>query len=240
MENPSEWLDTHGYPLRGIISANGGPTERIAGFVDFFLQPGMKNLPSFIQDTKHLLQIIEEINLKIENEEVSLSGVAIVTLDVVSLYNNMTEDLAGGACKEFLEGGRGGDPEMLKVKSESILKALDLCIRINFFEFNEKIYQQTGGVGTGVKLAPPYACLGMGKFESIAFNSDCGLLDKILLWKRFIDDVFMLFKGTREECEKLVDWLNSILPGVVKFKFEFSTKMVEFLDLQIIIENNQL
>ena len=75
-------------------------------------------------------------------------------------------------------------------------------------------------MGTGIKLAPPYACLGMGKFEKVAFNSDFELLDKILLWKRFIDDVIMLFKGTLAECETLVAWLNSLMPEVVKFKFE--------------------
>ena len=152
----------------------------------------------------------------------------------------MSEELAVGACKEFLQGRRAGDPENMKIKTESILKALDLCLKSNFFEFNDKIYQQTGGVGTGIKLAPPYACLGMGKYESIAFNSDFELLDRILLWKRFIDDVLMLFKGTEEECEKLVDWLNSICPGVVKFKFQYSTEMVEFLDFQIFVENGRL
>ena len=46
--NPDDWLQEHGYPLRGIIAGRGGPTERLASFVDFFLQPGMKKLPSFL------------------------------------------------------------------------------------------------------------------------------------------------------------------------------------------------
>ena len=65
----------------------------------------MKELPSFLQDTKHTLQIIEEINSKIEKGEVSLDGVALVTLDVEAMYNNMSDELARGASKEFLEGG---------------------------------------------------------------------------------------------------------------------------------------
>ena len=76
--NPNEWLESNGYPLRGIISGQGGPLERLGGFVDYFLQPGMKQLPSFIQDTKHTLKIIEEINQKVDNHEVSLERVAIV------------------------------------------------------------------------------------------------------------------------------------------------------------------
>ena len=240
VDNPTVWLQDHGYPLRGIISGRGGPTERLASFVDYFLQPGMKQLPSFLQDTKHVLQLIEKINQHVENGEASLTGVALVTLDVESMYNNMTEELAGGASREFLEGGRGGSPEVLKVETDSILEALELCLKNNFFSFNDKIFQQTGGVGTGIKLAPPYACLGMGKFEQEAFKKDCSLLDQIMLWKRYIDDILMLFRGSKQDCENLVTWLNSLYPGVIKFKYEYSTEMVEFLDLQIMVENGKL
>ena len=69
IENPSEWIDQEGLPVRGIISAIGSPTERLAGFVDYFLQTGMQNLPSFLRDTQHTLQEIEDINQLIENGE---------------------------------------------------------------------------------------------------------------------------------------------------------------------------
>ena len=58
---------------------------------------------------------------------------------------------------------------------------------------------QICGVGTGVKLAPQYACLGLGKYERAAFQSDNKLIDKVLLWTHFIDDVLMLFRGSKEE-----------------------------------------
>jgi hypothetical protein len=62
----------------------------------------------------------------------------------------------------------------------------------------------------------------------------------LLLWKCYIDDILILFKGSKQECEALVNWLNSLQPGVIKFKFEFSNELVEFLDLQIMIENGKL
>ena len=108
MDNPINWLESQGFPLRGIISARDGPTERLAGFVDHFLQPGMKNLPSFLEDTKHTLKIIDEINMKIDKNEFTLEGVALVTLDVEAMYNNMTEEVAKGACKYFWKGVEGG------------------------------------------------------------------------------------------------------------------------------------
>ena len=36
------------------------------------------------------------------------------------------------------------------------------------------------------------------------------------------------------------NWLNSLLPGVIRLKFEYSTKQIEFLDLRIIVENGKL
>ena len=37
-------------------------TEKPGDWIDFHINPGMKNLPSFVQDTDHMLQKIEEIN----------------------------------------------------------------------------------------------------------------------------------------------------------------------------------
>ena len=114
----------------------------------------MKSLPSFLNDTIHTLQLIEETNDKISSGDISLEGVGLISLDLES--------------------------------------------------------------------------------------SDQALLEKILLWKRFIDDVLMLFRGTREECMELVDWLNTLMPGTIKFKFEFSNEKVNFLDLEIYIEDGRL
>jgi hypothetical protein len=33
-----------------------------------------------------------------------------------------------------------------------------------------------------MKLSPTYACLGMGNFEKVVFNSSQDLLNKIILW----------------------------------------------------------
>ena len=50
----------------------------------------------------------------------------------------------------------------------------------------------------------------------------------------------MLFEGSKEDCEAFVGWLNSLYPGVIKFKHEFSTEGVEFLDLRIILEGGKI
>ena len=142
------------------MSCCGAPTERLSGFVDHFLQDGMRNLESFLEDTKDTLQIIENLNDKIDGGEIDMEGVALVSLDVDSMYNNMSEGLGTSACREYLEN-RVFLEDDNQVSTNSIMIALDLCLKNNYFAFNDKTYKQIHGVGTGIKLAPPYACLGM-------------------------------------------------------------------------------
>ena len=153
----------------------------------------------------------------------------------------MTEELGTASSKEFLDNRIlqvDGNPN--RMSTESILKALELCLQSNIFEFNEKFFKQVGGVGTGMKLSPTYACLGMGNFEKVVFSSGQDLLKKIIIWKRFIDDILMLFRGSKLECETLVNWLNSLMPGVIKLKYEFSYTRIVFLDLEIFLEDGML
>ena len=233
-----------------IISGVGGPTERLAGLIDHFLQPGMKKLGSFLKDTKHTLELIENINEKVDKGELSLEGVSLVSLDVEKMYNNISQELGVSAAKEYLDSrnplsqsvgsNENKDPF---ISTDSLLEGLDLCINNNYFSFDDKIYKQVGGVGTGVVCAPPYACLAMGKFEEMVFNTmsdERRFLELILFWKRFIDDILMLFKGTKAECEELVSWLNSLIPGQIKLKCNFSHENLEFLDLRVMIVNGRL
>ena len=102
VEDPTQWMENNGFPVRGIISSCGSPTERLAGFVDFFLQPGMKALPSFLRDTKDTLQTIEQLNEKIQIGDFSLDNINLVSLDVANMYGNMSDELGISACESYL------------------------------------------------------------------------------------------------------------------------------------------
>ena len=60
----------------------------------------------------------------------------------------------------------------------------------DIFTFNNEVYIQTHGTSIGPKMAPSYACLGMGSFEM-------EMKEKIsiqpLVWKRYIDDIWGLW-----------------------------------------------
>ena len=106
-----------------------------------------------------------------------------------------------------------------------------------YFEFNGEHYLQIGGTAMGTALAPNYANLFMGKFETKALGN---YHLKPLIWKRFIDDIFIVWTHGQNELNKFVEYLNG-LHTTIKFTSECSTKEVSFLDTTVSFdENNKL
>ena len=82
-------------PGRPIISANDCPTERISQLVDFFLQPFIPDIDSYVRDTSDLLNILDKIG--------SIPvGSRLVALDVNSLYTNIVNAEAIAAIESIL------------------------------------------------------------------------------------------------------------------------------------------
>jgi hypothetical protein len=114
-------------PGRPIISGNGCPTENISQFVDHFLNPPNSKLRSFVKDTTHFLQILEDIGTLPEDT-------LLVTLDVTSLYTNIPNDVGIQAARETLNKTR---PQSgIKPSNVSLIQLLELVLTRNNFNFN--------------------------------------------------------------------------------------------------------
>ena len=72
-------------PLRPIVSGSGCNTEGISQFVDEFAKGEVKKLDSWLEDTRHLLQIVSEENAAGPQQP----GTIPVTLDISGMYNNV-------------------------------------------------------------------------------------------------------------------------------------------------------
>ena len=69
--------------IRPIISGINGPTTRLSGLVDFYLQPIASTSASFIRDSKHFIRVLEDTVIP--------EDVILVTLDVKDLYTNIPQ-----------------------------------------------------------------------------------------------------------------------------------------------------
>ena len=89
----------------------------------------------------------------------------------------------------------------------------------------------------GTKAAPPYANLSMGRQEQTIHKT---FIWAIPFWKRFIDDICLIFLGTTNQLQSLQDFMNHLHP-TIKFIFQHSTQQISFLDMKIQIgENHKL
>ena len=65
---------------RPIISGTNGPTEKLSQLIDSWLQVYVSGLPSFVKDSTHMLNIIQEWNI----EYGPFEDVTLVIFDVTS------------------------------------------------------------------------------------------------------------------------------------------------------------
>ena len=140
---------------RPIVFDRYGPTERISQFVDHFIGPLVPFSQSFIRDPTHFINILQEPILQ--------PGILLCTLDITSLYTNISHNEGIQAIKEILAIQR--PPNDLPYNSY-IIELLEVLTNNHFeFEFNGTFYHRVSGIAIGTKLAPSYANLSMKKFE---------------------------------------------------------------------------
>ena len=81
----------------------------------------------------------------------------------------------------------------------------------------------------GTKLAPSYFNLFMTKFEEI-YVYTYPLQPK--LWKRYIDDIFLIWPHGMDSLLEFIEHLNTVYP-TIKFTNDISHTEVTFLDVTI-------
>lgn len=85
----------------------------------------------------------------------------------------------------------------------------------------------------GTNFAPQYANLYMHTLETPILRR---YSKNIILYRRFIDDIFVIFDGIEAERSSFMEALNSMHPNI-KLEFNYSDSRIDFLDLSIAIEN---
>ena len=118
-----------------------------------------------------------------------------------------------------------------------ILTFLKLILTLNNFAFNSINYLRKKGCAMGNKCAPSYANIFMGWFEEkFIFSFLTNLRDFYL---RFIDDIFLIWNGTKVEFEKCLKKINECHPSI-KFEYEMSKTEINFYDTIVFKVNNKL
>ena len=111
--------------IRPIVSSCESPTENISQFIDYWLQPLMKAIPSYLKDTTKLTNQLKE--LTVEPDTLS---------DVKSLYTCIPHKEGIQACAEALENLKANNPKQPNMNT--LVTLLEILLKNNTFEFHNK------------------------------------------------------------------------------------------------------
>ncbi len=203
-------------PGRPIISANECPTEKISQYVDFYISPLAREVPSYIKDTNDFLCFLHDLG-QIPPDTI------LCTIDVSALYTSIPHDEGIQAVKDALNTRNTQYPP-----TSVVTHLVRLILTNNVFRFNKTYYRQIQGTAMGTKMAPSYAILFMASLEAKLLEYP----KPPRIWKRYVDDVIILYDHGEEELLKFLEHLNTSHP-TIKFTSEHSLNTINFLDVQV-------
>jgi hypothetical protein len=212
-------------PGRPIVSACSCPTELISLYVDQILQPIVQQLPTFIKDTTHILKLFNNLTLPIS------SDTHLFTLDVKSLYTVIPNSDGLKALQWFLDQRHSLHPP-----TSTILRLAELVLTLNCFVFNNKYFQQIGGISMGTRLGPSYACLFLGHMEQKMLDTYQGPKPSHLY--RYIDDYIGIAQMNLADLHKFIQYANTYHPSIQLTHLVAPT--ITFLDCTFTLLDNTI
>ena len=87
-------------------------------------------------------------------------------------------------------------------------------------------------------MAPTAANLFMAKFEE-SLLTKCPWTIRREFWRRYIDDIFLLWTAPAEELTKFEEWANSLHP-TIKFSLTSSKTDTSYLDIHLFLQDGFL
>ena len=164
-------------PGRPVLSNCGTATEKVSELLDHVLKAVMQQKGSYIKDSGDFIKKLKKIK-EVANDAI------MVTADVFGLYPIIHHDFGLEALRKTLD-----ERVNKKMVLWTLLKWQNLFWKITTLNLMVKLNNNFLATAIGTKFAPPYACIFMEKVEIEFLESQ---VCKLLVWFRYIDDVFFI------------------------------------------------
>lgn len=226
---PSKFYITpkiHKIPVKGrpIVPSMTWITFHLSEWIANQLNPlVMQFCPNVLKDTTQLLNDITNIN----SSDFNASQYYIMSADVEALYPNMDITYGLQLIKNFLNEIKWENDN----KINFLLWAMEFTLTKGYISFKDMIFQQTNGAAMGSPMIPPYANIFMHMTERNTVQKYSNN-KVILLYKRFIDDIFIITSRDLPQINALINELNNIHQNI-KLTWTTPCKQVDFLDITI-------
>ena len=225
-------LKTHkdGWPLRHIISCCGTAIENVAKWVEVHLRHLAKIHPTYIEDTRHFLDRIKQIN---EKYAPLPPTTLLISWDIENFYPSCDTEKVIEAARKCLKERVSTFPP-----TGCIIEAIKIVMSSNNCEFQEKNYTQINGA----TIAGPESASTTDIFRAV-FIDEPALKEgrfKPLEVCVYRDDMFDVgITKTKEEINAFTDVLNELIAGI-RFTPKIRENTIDFLDTTVTVESGYL
>jgi len=186
------------------------------------ISSGVQYATSHVENSFQLVERLRGVRL--DNRHVLLS------LDVVSLFTNISLDLAIDRVVKRLDNILHNS----NIPNDEFILALKMIFESTYFTFNNVIYRQNFDTPMGSPLSPIIADLVLRDIESRAINV---LNVPLPIYFRFVDDI--LLAAPSDSVNDIVNTFNSFHPRL-QFTLEVGGDSLNFLDVTIVKLNGNL
>jgi hypothetical protein len=176
--------------------------------------------PWILESTQELARLLEKIRIP------SGEKYWLCTGDVTAMYPNIPRQKAHQILGEFAREV-STEPEYINL----ITKLAQWSDNYLVFEHKNFYYYQKKGLAMGIPAAPDVANLYMAHFEN-------SFAKEFLLYKRYIDDVFVLVKAVSKKAA--LEQLSKVKADGLTLTWSVEEKTCNFLDLSITLEAGYL
>lgn len=204
-------------PLRPIISGSGKYTTQICKYLNDFLTPIANQQKHVLRNTKHFMYCLSNTTVN--------KDTFFITCDVENLYSNIPQTAAILVIRNTLQ-----NHNIPLEHINFITKLLEIMLYNNEFTFNKEMFKQIFGIAMGSSMCQSIANIYMSDWEQKLFTTYRKKLPKF--YKRYIDDIFILFEGTLHELTEFINYAN-FLDEHIKLTHNISLTDINFLDLTV-------
>lgn len=202
-----------GRPITGAVNWITTPVSKI---LDCRLLVAMNGISSSI--LKNSEQLVRELELAEldPNQEYHL-----ITGDVQSLYPSINLSLLY---------------KLIDRLDCSLTPLVEFVCNNNYVEYNGRIFKQTNGIAMGTNAAVQLANYYM-KITTDSFFENENLSSKLIYYRRFIDDIFIVWRGPLDRWFPIAERMKNNLG--LKIEFSEPRQSINFLDVNITIDSKK-
>ena len=214
-------LHKHDIPLRPIVSSTGTVSYNTSKELANILKPLVGWTSHHLKNTKDFIDQIKDVRL--------LPDETIISYDIKALFTSVPIKPVIDIIKTKLENDNNLKSRT-SMSIDHIISLLEYCLNSAHFVFQGQHYEQQEGAAMGSPLSPIIANLYMESFETKTLNT---APNPPTLWKRYVDDTFVVIKKCHQE--EFFHHINSIEESI-QFTAEdtHADGTLPFLDVLVI------